>query len=398
MPKNDPTVKIKRFRGMNNTEKPSAMGPDESSAIWLTDSQNVDVDNLANISLRPGYATSSGFGNVTGAFSTADESQLYVISDGNLCRVPSIGVLQVLESSVSTDEVYWCEMGEKVVVSNQSLKRIIGNTAMPLGVETPDLPVLTAIAGSLPPGRYLAACLYKDSYGREGGCSGLSEITLSSEGGIQFTLPTLASHDCVLYVSHVNGNQLYWLTETDQPGYTWTNGITSTQPLDPNQIGTYPPPETCDVVAWFQSKLWLSEFHGNTSFIYPSLPFFPHLFKLDDYITVDGQVRGMAVSGSDQGQVLIIGTSRGIYAYTGDQLITLSDSAALVPGNAIRKDGNTVYMWTDKGVCTALPFQTIDDYSAAPGSRAAVGVREYDGRKMLVILTDTSGNANNPRN
>lgn len=390
----DDAVTITRFLGARNTLPGDRMPPTEEG-VWLKSAINVDHDNAGRIARRQGCGARIGFGNVTAAYATEDETRLFVVDGGDLKNVASITPLSAITlASVGTGEVYWAEGGNLVFFTGSSTGIIQGNDVLPLGIPTPQPPQMVAVAGSLPPGKYIAAIAYRDAWGRQGGAGAVSEIELTETGGIRFVFDPLPGYVGLLFVSLANGDHLFLLAESAAGAYIWPSGNPTSYALDPMQMGSYPPPAGVGPVAFRDSRLWLSQNLGDTAYIFRSRPFWYHLFDLSDYIAVPGRIEMMlALDGA-----LIIGTRTNIYAYSEDApLATLADYG-VVPGQPGRVIDRRAYFWTTRGLCAALPFENLTDkiFSVPPGTRAAIGVNESQGRKMLIVAADTGGRANNP--
>lgn len=397
MPKNEPSLKYTRFKGINNAERATRLQPDDTGAGWLLDAQNVDVDDSFGLDLRPGFAAVNGAA-FTSAYATRDEQRLYIVSGGALQRVDSVEpwATTTLKTGLPGTELQWCEAGDRVFFAGDAAGIIDNGQCLPFGIPAAPAPGMIAIGGSLPAGRYMAACVYQDEYGREGGAVGLAYIEIGDEQGIQFDLPEINGYTVHLYVTTANGESLYRLTETTESVFNWYTGQPGTVPLDPEQVDGYPLPDGADVLGYRDSRIWASVYDpaADASYIHRSKPFFYHLFGLFDYIPVPGRVLMLAeVKGA-----MVIGTDREIHAYSDEVGLDLIASYGVVPGQPAIRYGDNALFWTQRGVCTALPFSNLTDtvYSVPPGRRCGVGIREADGRKILVVLTDEGGTANNP--
>lgn len=390
-------VKITRFLGVRNTLPGDQMPPTENG-VWLQSADNLDIDNAGRAKLRQGCGEELGFGDVTAAFNTNDEQRLFVVDDGDLKEVDALSPLQTrtLKAGVGSDEMYWAEAGNMIFFAGSSTGIISKTECLPFGIESPEPPTMAAIAGSLPAGRYLSALVYRDEYGREGGCGSVSEITLNSDGGIQFTFTVPSGFTALLFVSYINGDQLYLLAEATNGNYLWTAGEPSSQLIEDAQINTYPPPEGIKQLCFADSRLWVAETDGDTSYIYRSKPFWYHLFDLMDHIAVNGAVE-MLLS---VGNTVIIGTANNVWAYNEESGLSDPLPYGVVPGKPGMIIGGYAYFWTKRGYCRGFPFENLTDdiYSVPPGSRVSVGLNESKGRKMLIAATDTSGEANNSYN
>lgn len=394
MPKNDPTIKIGQFLGVRNTLPPDQMPPQENGS-WLRDGVNVDINDAGRVTRRQGWGEELGFGAVTAAYTTLDESRMFVVDDGNLKEVDSLSPLamRTLKEGVGAGELHWCEAGNHVVFAGAATGMIHRGEYLPFGIPSPQPPQMIPVAGSLPPGRYLAATVYRDAWGRQGGCRTIAEIELAEAGGIQFLFTTDPGYTTLLFVSSVNGDHLYMLAETASDSHIWTDGQPSTAAIDQAQLNAYPPPEGIEHLCFEDSRVWASVSAGDTSYIYRSKPFWHFLFDPFDAIAVTGRVTMLLAVNN----AVLIGTDDGVYAYSDEMGMTQLAEYGVVPGQSGCVIDGKAFFWTTRGLCTAIPFQNISDeiYSLPPGSRAALGFNESRGRKMLIVATDTAGDANN---
>ena len=162
----------------------------------------------------------------------------------------------------------------------------------------------------------------------------------------------------------------------------------------------YPLPIGADVVQHWGGRMYAAEYmHTQSqSIVWFSMPLGYHLFRLDtDFITVRGRVLMLA----PHDQALIIGTDDAIYAYDGKTIETLADYG-VVPGWswAMDDDDKTVYIWSQRGLCKAMPFANLTSghVSVAPGVQAGAAVIAQDGQKRFVVALQAGGTAFNQRN
>jgi len=363
--------------------------------------ENVDIDDTFGVEMRDGYGASLGLSGITSAYATRDQSRFYVIQDGDLKRVVSIDplVTEVLRSDIPSKEVQWCEGGNMVFYAGAAQGMIDETRHYSIGIPTAPAPGLVAIEGSLPAGRYRVTCTFSDANGREGGAGPASYIELPDNSGIQMMLPVLADYDVLIWVSSVNGETLYALDKVTQGDtYAWYGDAPSTLSLVDEQIVTYPPPANAHLCEFHQSSLWMAEYHpqSDTTFLFYSKPFWFHLFDYTrDYLPIPGKVEMLAsVPGG-----LVIGTGSSIKVYTDEGvLINLADYGVIPGHNKAFTQGGPVVFWTQRGVCSALPFKNHSDqtYSVPPGTRAGVNIHEKDGRTLFVAAVLAGGVANNP--
>jgi hypothetical protein len=114
MPSNEPSIQIRQFLGLRNTDRPARL-PLGS----LVNAENIDIDDSFGIERRQGYTAVPGLPGVTAAYGTRDESRLYVVNEGILKRIVSLDplVTVALTTGIPSREVWWAENGEHVFCS-----------------------------------------------------------------------------------------------------------------------------------------------------------------------------------------------------------------------------------------------------------------------------------------
>ncbi|MAC32209.1 MAG: hypothetical protein CME38_01225 [Haliea sp.] len=114
MPQNEPTVEIRQFLGLRNTERPARM-----PAGSLVQARNIDIDDAGAIERRAGYQPVPGLSGVTAAYATKDDRRLFVVAGGALQEVVSLDPLATrhLAGGFGAGEVWWSEGGGYVFCS-----------------------------------------------------------------------------------------------------------------------------------------------------------------------------------------------------------------------------------------------------------------------------------------
>ena len=148
---------------------------------------------------------------------------------------------------------------------------------------------------------------------------------------------------------------------------------------------SYPPPFG-DVVGVRRSQIVIGAYESSKdrSVLYYSQPDAPHEFRLDsDYAIVAGRVTLLA--GLPQG--MIVGTDRAIFADTLEQPMQKLADFGVRLGSSFMDDKGLVYLWTDRGLCRALPFEMMTDAVLAPTIRqnAAVGRLPHNGSEYVIV-------------
>lgn len=206
------TVAITPFRGLNNRLQDFELAGEEGA--WLKAAVNVDIDNAGRVRRRDGAALVQA---MTGAHS------LYLLTAtyGFLVRASvlyeidlSAGYAETLLKLLSTDgPVSYAEYNGSVYYSNGTDSgRIEGGEWFPWGMETPAAPIVSAVAGTMPAGKYqVAVQYYNETTGEAGGVSPSNMHELASAGALRVTLPsaTAGATHIRIYVSRLNGSQVY---------------------------------------------------------------------------------------------------------------------------------------------------------------------------------------------
>jgi hypothetical protein len=120
------------------------------------------------------------------------------------------------------------------------------------------------------------------------------------------------------------------------------------------------------------------------SVLYYSRPDFPHEFRImSDFQLFAGQVTMLA----EVSRGIVIGTDRAIYADPVDSpLVRLADYG--VPfGGRVYDDRDTVYMWSERGLCKYPPFENMTGNNVSVVSRPTVtaAVLPWQGSEYAVV-------------
>ena len=363
---------INSFLGIHNQNHPRSI-PDNA----LSDAVNVDIDNAGAILQRKGYELSQSITNVTSAYSTVNQEG-YVVASGTLYRVKDDLSLISLAPSTATQ---FSDING-ILFTNDGLK-VDSDNVVDIKIPAPEIPPdITITSGNLSAGTYSACYCFKTASGIEGGSSPIATIELTNIGGI--TINLVAPPSCL----SVN----YYLTDCNGTVYYDANGAQ----LNPVQILAESYPDNVEIIAWHESRLWISKALPNkSSIIWFSAPFHYHLYNLQaDYIIVPGNIRAMVSSGD----ALIIATDDGIYAYN-DSLVKLADYGVTKGRSMVKTSANEVMIFTKRGVCVGMPFRNITDKKASfpPGEQCSTALVEESGMRKFVALSDGSGDPYNSR-
>lgn len=382
-----------RSKGLNNVTDPVRLGLN-----WYARADNIDVTQTGSVKRREGFSRLMAAA-MSGAYSSADLTRLYVAADGVLCAVtPDMG-LRPLQALQSSTPLQWAQLNDHIFFTNGQDSGVIDvdDTVMPWALPAPPAPAVTAAPGNLPPGTYHVRLTHMWPDGREGCASTEAAITLTTPGALSITDielgPTgtarvyIAPADSTLYqlAAEVDTTALMWSSTPDALGAELTNAFMDTVPFG------------ADVIAAWRGRTFASLYLPNEdqTAIFFSEPLASHLFNYaQSFISVPG--RAVALAPHDE--ALLIGTDRKLYAYTPERLVTLADYG-VVPGMPWAKDGERLLVWTLRGLCQYPDFKNLTErrVSVAPGTHAAAAVIEQDGQARFVAALHAGGIAFNQR-
>lgn len=155
---------------------------------------------------------------------------------------------------------------------------------------------------------------------------------------------------------------------------------------------SYPPPNG-NLIGTYRSQLviaaWEPEF--DRSVVYFSRPDYPHEFRLErDYQLFAGKITLLA----DTANAFVIATDRAIYLDYYDRPITRVAEYGVAPGGFLFDEYDTVWFWSERGLCKAAPFENITDKQLAVTERKIVtgAVLAWQGSRYAVVqqIGDTS--------
>lgn len=155
---------------------------------------------------------------------------------------------------------------------------------------------------------------------------------------------------------------------------------------------SYPPPNG-NLIGTYRSQLviaaWEPEF--DRSVVYFSRPDYPHEFRLErDYQLFAGKITLLA----DTANAFVIATDRAIYLDYYDRPITRVAEYGVAPGGFLFDEYDTVWFWSERGLCKATPFENITDKQLAVTERKIVtgAVLAWQGSRYAVVqqIGDTS--------
>lgn len=182
--------------------------------------------------------------------------------------------------------------------------------------------------------------------------------------GIIVTPPVLSGYRTRTYASTPDGTELYLANEGVA---SFVLGV-EPRGVPLSTLHDYPPP-VGNAIGDFHNRLvvgvWEPEL--DRSVLYLSAPDNPHAFRLDeDFQIVPGRVTLLA----SLPRAVVIGTDRAVYIDSIDEPVQRVAGYGAAPGGLIQDDRGVVELWTERGLCTALPFKNLTD------ERVVVPLRE----------------------
>lgn len=397
------TKRLSQFKGLNNVDDPMR-GPlrdaygHRDSWEWQSTADNVDITNSSSVKLRDGYQLFAAMTNVTGSYSTVDNTRLFVISNGALTQIQQDGSMQILAANLS-GKAYWAEVNNVVYLSCGADKYqidIAGGTML-WGIPVPSDPMVRVASGRLYAGVVQVCLTYTDADGREGGAHPAVAVDVTGDGGYTVTaIPQLAGYVVQLYATEPDGAVFYKVaslpTQTEYTVTTQQYGAElTTQFLD------VPPVEGAQI-AVLGANIYMAEYiaEANMTVVWVSQSMGYHLFNLNsDYLIVPGEVTQMY--GANTG--LVIATSTRIYVYDNDKIQQVAEYGAVHGQHADLGTDEKIYFWTKRGLCRVMPFENLTEahVSMAPGIYAGGGVVDMGGYKKYIAVIHQGGDAYNRR-
>lgn len=382
------------FDGLRNT-----VSPEEMPATDLVAAVNVDITDSKRVRRRKGI----GAPVVSGACHSfwSNGAVAFVVSGTSLLQVMPDFTTRVLRTGLAVDApMSYAVVGERVFFSNGYENGVVEDgVARPWGLDVPDLPVVSAIPGSLRAGRYQYVLVFKDTYGQGSGATRAGVVTLTEPAGLSFTsfgtVPAEAAA-IELYLSQPDGELLY-LAATIHPAATIalvTAPIDSVVPLETQFLSPPPPGQH---IAYLYGRMYVAE----GSRVYYSEPYAPELFDLRKQYPTEAKVTMLApVSGG-----VFIGTETEIGWVSGADPekteFTTKASHGVIPGTLAygatddfsqEAGGRAAYFATDGGIMRGLPGGQLENltrarYEYPTAARGAGVVRTTGGiAQYLAVL------------
>jgi hypothetical protein len=391
------TTQLKRFKGLNNVSDPLRL-----KFGWLQTADNLNITDTGALERRDGYSKEFD-GAISGAYTTADYKRFYIVDGGTLKAVNKDMTMTELKTGLSSQPVHWTEINEQVFYTNGLDSGIItkGGAVLDWSWAIPEPTTLVAITGALPAGTYQVACTYVLPDGRETGSADAATIYLDGAHALQINdIPHVAGYLTQVYIAPADST-VFQLAYADFAGgsATWNGSVDQlgvdlvTHTFDPIPLG-------CTHIAAWRGQMYAAQYFTDSdqTALWISEPLGFHLFNLNaSFIVVPGRVALLAPHADG----LVIGTESRIYVYDGEGIKEVADYG-VVPGYgwaADEDDSKQILFWTQRGVCTALPFSNITSghISVDCGLSAGAAIIRKNGAKRFVVALRRGGDNFNQR-
>ena len=191
----------------------------------LREATNVLVSSEGFVSSRAGVVKAYN-GSVHSLWS--DRVGCYCMSGSMLCLVQESGnviTLDELYDMGSAEPVYYETANGVVYVSNtQRIVEVMHDGVAPIGPDDGSCACAAVDGGGLAAGRYAVAVTFLDQFGREGGASPRTIVTVPDNGGIAVSLPS--GKTSRIYMSTRDGEILHKVMDTTDTSPILGGGMT----------------------------------------------------------------------------------------------------------------------------------------------------------------------------
>jgi len=388
---------IKFNYGLNN--KTDTMSLDEK---FLYEAKNVLISDSGRITNCLGTSLVKT-GAYHGAFVNKISKRMYLADNGILKEVlePSNDTTYTNIKTLSNkDTVHFCEINDWTVYSNGTDYGLINKQYIdPLQWDMPGQATLSGLKGSFPVGLFQVLYTTNLPNGMETGCQNIAEIELTNPDGNSISINDLPDNANV-YVCYPNSTVFgyagtYSGSVTLQGNYDSLGVELSTFNKSPIPMGT-------TAMEYWKGSLYcyLYDEAEDKTAIFWSDPLQIHLFDLSkNFIVVNSKV----VQLTSVSTALIIGTYKAIYSFDGVALMEIANFGAIKGRNAIKdtiaNGSDNVLIWTELGLCSALPFRLLTDnqLSVDSGINASGAIIEKNGLKHYIVSIKNGAKPYNQR-
>jgi hypothetical protein len=339
------------FTGINNVLPTERLPYDpKTGSVALSEATNIDIGLSGELRRRGGYSQleETCHKNLWQA-----DGFMLATCDGDLTAIASDGTPTVIYPSLGVSRVHYCNLPDgRTTFSNSLINGITdGLVRTTWGVPIPgSLGAFSDVAGDLFPGEYRYALSYvRLADGREGGVLYSQPITIADGGVFLSGLPVLEDHEIVVYLSSLEGDQVYQAgsTMTGLFAFAGKNSALTlpcwTDQESPAPVGT--------ITAFWRGRVVLAQ--GTT--LYASKPNRWEAFDLKrDFKQMADTIT--TLTPVDDG--LYVGTDDGLYFLGGETWDQLQMrkvlSGLVVPGSAVAVRGDLIKLGDGLGSGSAM--------------------------------------------
>lgn len=251
-------VKLLPCGGMDNASDVTMLDKNSSGMVYVRDAVNVDISKEGKMKLRQSGIKVSDV-NYQSLWQSSLHGDVFGLFENQWVKVdPDTWTHEVLARNIGTAPLYHSVVNNKVMVATGSHIYVYdGSSAQRLSIDTPPMPFVAAIDGSLPAGNYQVAIAYMRG-DVESAVSEIAFTELSSNGGLSITWsfaidPTVTG--VRIYLSHGEGVDLQLLETLPLEPYLY-------DVVAPPNLGRVPqfknlsPMPTGKYLSVWQGRLW----------------------------------------------------------------------------------------------------------------------------------------------
>jgi hypothetical protein len=254
-------IKLSKFTGINNVLPGHRLGNSE-----LATATDVDIGMSGEVYRRKGFTRVSAASH---RFVHAGNGRTLAVQNGDLILDGTTPT--VLLPSLGASRVWYCDLPDgRTAFSNGLISGVTnGTSTTPWGIPLPPgIGALTFVAGDLYQGDYQYAITYvRNSDGLEGAPSYSNPVPVPDGGVLLTGLPVEPGYRINVYLSSVNGGQMFYagMTVTSSFSYLGKNSSLTmpcrTEFLHPMPVGILPVEWRGRVLVAKDNVLWASELH-----------------------------------------------------------------------------------------------------------------------------------------
>jgi len=315
----------------------------------------------------------------------------YFIEGGDLCYLNDNFTKTILISGLTGTEFCFCYQTGKVYFSDGVINRILSGTSVSKwGLSAPSTPTIIGTTGTYSPGTYLAAISWVDIDGVEHGSSNIASLYLGTAGGISFiNLPALIDGAVALrlYLSAVNGKELYHIADVTSSSYSIMSGRYD-EGLPAENLFVSPPPPA-SIIRFYKGRAYVADTNG---VLWYSNPFaYSHFVYSSNYI-VFSEIN--IVEPVNNGIFIATDTETFFYEGTpenGFNITKILDYGA-IKGTGYRDPKSTDVLWlSTRGIIRGSEdgsFENTQEANVAveSGDSGSLIVREQNGLKQAISV------------